>query len=238
MILQRVYKAVSVRPDADGYDIWLDDKLLHTPAGVALRLPTLTLAEAIAAEWQAQKKTIDLRLMPLFRLAATALDRVATEGDEVVDRLVAYGATDLLCYRVATPAELARRQAEAYQPALDWLAAQFGVSLAVTAELQGLEQPAAAFGNLRAAIVGRDCFALAGLQALTVDLGSVALALSVVEGAVSAEAALAISLTEETYQNERWGADAAALARRQRLREDVTAAGRFLALIPPRSPGS
>ncbi len=238
MILRRVYKAVSVRLDAKGYGIWLDDKPLHTPAGAPLRLPTHALAEAIAAEWQAQEKTIDPHLMPLFRLAATALDRVAVEGEKVVDRLAAYGATDLLCYRVATPAELACRQADACQPVLDWLAGRFGVSLAVTAELQGLKQPAAALANLRAAIAGRGCFALAALQALAADLGSIVLALSVVEGAVSAEAALAISLTEETYQNERWGVDAAALARRRRLREDVMAAGWFLALIAQQTPGS
>ena len=231
MIGRRVYKAVELVPEAEGFGIHLDDKILRTPAGAALWLPTRAVAEAIAAEWRAQEKAIDPRTMPLFGLAATALDRVLAEGDAVIDRLVAYGETDLLCYRVATPAELAARQAAAYQPVLDWLAARFGAALAVTVELQGLQQPAAALAALRAAIAGRDAFVLTALQVLAVDLGSVVLALAAVEGEASPEAALAVSLTEETYQNERWGVDEAALARRRRLQENVMAAARFLALV-------
>ena len=233
MIGQGDYDTVTVVPADGAFIVLLDEKPLRSPAGALLRLPTLALAQAVAEEWRAQGKAIDPLAMPQFRLAVTAIDRVRVEREAVLDRLAAYAETDLLCFRVSAPAELVARQVAAYQPALDWLAARFGVTLAVTSELRGPPHPSGARAGLRAAIEGRDDFTLGALQALTIDLGSVALALAVAEGALSAEAVLAVSLTEETYQNERWGFDAVAEAKRERLLQDVAAAARFLALIAP-----
>ena len=40
--------------------------------------------------------------------------------------IAAYGETDLLCYRAERPAELAQRQAAAWDPLLDWVAERHG----------------------------------------------------------------------------------------------------------------
>ena len=45
--------------------------------------------------------------------------------------VAAYGGTDLLCYRAEAPEELVRRQAEAWDPLLDWAADRYGARLAV-----------------------------------------------------------------------------------------------------------
>jgi len=44
-----------------------------------------------------------------MRLASTAIDRVAAQRQAVVDELVGYGETDLVCYRVERPAELGEK---------------------------------------------------------------------------------------------------------------------------------
>ncbi len=74
---------------------------LRSPAGSLLRLPTMSLASAIADEWRAQGDDIDPATMPLFSLAVTVIDRVTPQRDMVMAELAAYGGNDLLCYRDA-----------------------------------------------------------------------------------------------------------------------------------------
>ena len=117
-----------------------------------LAVPSRSLAEAIAAEWQAQGDEIVPSTMPLTQLAATALDRVDVRREEVINELAAYGSTELLCYRAEHPAELARREHEAWQPLLDWLALRFDASLAVTSGIVHKPQNPTALAALRTAI--------------------------------------------------------------------------------------
>ena len=71
---RRFYKTVTVTGDNA---IALDGKPIKTPMKAALRLPARVLAEAVAAEWEAQGAEINPASMPLTRLANTAIDRVA-----------------------------------------------------------------------------------------------------------------------------------------------------------------
>ena len=64
-------------PPRGGYAVRLDDKPVRTPARRVLAAPTLPLAQAIAAEWQAQRDLIDPAKMPLTRLANAIIDGVA-----------------------------------------------------------------------------------------------------------------------------------------------------------------
>jgi chaperone required for assembly of F1-ATPase len=68
------------------------------------------------------------------------------------------------------------------------------------------------------------------LQALTQGLGSVVLALAVVEGALGPAEAAELALLDELYQARLWGEDAEAVRRREAIRADVEASARFLAL--------
>src|SRR5580693_3421060 len=74
---RRFYATAATAAVADGYAVRLDDKPVHTPARRLLAAPTLALAEAIAAEWQAQQDVIDPAKMPLTRLANAIIDGVA-----------------------------------------------------------------------------------------------------------------------------------------------------------------
>src|ERR1700732_4362831 len=76
----------------------LDGKPVRTPARRVLATPTLALAEAIAAEWQAQQDVIDPAKMPLTRLANAIIDGVADAPLPVADEIAKYLASDLLFY--------------------------------------------------------------------------------------------------------------------------------------------
>jgi chaperone required for assembly of F1-ATPase len=148
----------------------------------------------------------------------------------MVAGLAKYGETDLLCYRAEDPA-LAALQAQAWQPVLDWVAARHGAALRVTTGVMPLAQPAAGLAALRAAVAAHGVEELAALGVAVPALGSLVLALALSDGAVSAARAHALSVLDETFQEQRWGVDPEALARRARAAADVALAERFLALV-------
>ncbi len=225
----RIYKRVAVAANDAGHGVMLDGRPARTPAKRPLVLPNTALAEAVAAEWEAQDREVRPETMPLTRLAAAAID-MAGRRAQVADEVGAYAATDLVCHRSDHPADLMARQREAGQPLLDWVAARYGARLAVTTGVMPSAQPDAALDALRAAVAEFDNVALAALHALTAALGSLVIALALAEGRIDADEAWRASQIDERFQAERWGEDAEAAGRRARLRDDVSAAARFLAL--------
>jgi chaperone required for assembly of F1-ATPase len=230
-VSRRFYKSVSVRPEGEGFAVFLDERQLKTPAKRPLVLPTAALAEAIAEEWAGQGDAIKPLTMPLTRLTYTALDRLAEDPSKAIDEAAAYGGTDLVCYRASHPAPLVRRQAEGWQPLLEWLSRRYDVALAVTSGIMAIRQSDEALVRLKAVVAARDPLRLAALHALTTASGSLVIALAVAEGEIDAGQAFDLSHIDETVQAEQWGEDAEAAAAREAVRQDILASGRFLALL-------
>lgn len=231
VLRKRVYKHVAVQALAEGYGVTLDGKPVRTPRHHVLVLPTRQLAEAVAAEWEAQGPELDPLAMPLMRLAGSAIDLVVPNRAEVIERTVAYGGTDLLCYRADAPAELAQRQSEAWQSVVDWATLRYDAPLKVTAGVMAIQQPIEALGALARAVESYDDMRLTALAAAAAACGSLLLALALAEGRIDADAAWALSQLDETFQIEQWGEDPEARKRRETLRNDIVAAGRFLELL-------
>ncbi len=226
----RFYRAVAVVPAGDEYGVALDGRPVRTPAGTILAVPTEALALALADEWEAQEGDIRPDTMPLTRLAGTAADRIGPAREDVVAQARAYAATDLLCYRVASPADLAARQEGEWQPLLDWAAEVYGARLAVTTGITPVAQPQAAVDALAAAVAALDDLELAAVATAVAACGSLVVALALAAGRIDADRAFAVSQLDETHQMERWGEDAEAMERRHNLRADIDAVARFLAL--------
>ncbi|MGB8839635.1 MAG: ATPase, partial [Aliidongia sp.] len=76
-------------------------------------------------------------------------------------------------------------------------------------------------------------FTLAAIADLTACCGSLILALALWEGRLDAAGAYEAALLDESFQNESWGEDAEAAVRQRRLKDDIAAGARFLALLRP-----
>jgi chaperone required for assembly of F1-ATPase len=226
--MRRFYKQVSVTPDGG---IALDGRPVRTPGRVPLVAPTSALADAIAAEWAAQGEQLDPRTMRFTGLANAAIDRVGADPDSFARGLSIYGESDLLCYRAENPEPLIRRQAEAWDPLLDWAASRYDVAFNVTAGIVHLAQPPATLERLAAATAARDAFALAGLSPLVTISGSLVAALAVAEGAMAPDAVWSATIVDELWQAEFWGEDALAAQTMAARREEFMAATDFLALL-------
>lgn len=217
---RRFWKAVSIREaDGGGHEVFLDERALRTPGKLPLILPTATLAEALAQEWQAQADLIQPQTMPLTRAANSAIERVSTQFEAVADMLAEYGGTDLLSYRATEPAALIALQADSWDPLLDWARSDLGVDLRVTQGVIPVAQDPADMARLRALLTDFDVFGLTALHDLVTLPGSLILGLAVVRGHLDADQSFAFSRIDEEFQAAQWGRDdeAAEAAEARRL---------------------
>ena len=229
--LKRFYDAVTVTKDPGGFGIALDRRPLRTPARAPLLLPSRALAEAIAGEWAAQGKLVVPASMVLTRLANTALDRVAGREHKVAAEIAAYAGCDLLCYRAEAPARLVERQAAAWDPPLAWAAKRLGGQFICQNRLVHQPQSPAALAALRRDLGRQGPFRLAALHTITTLTGSAILALALLDGHLSPDAAWAAAHVDEDWQIEQWGSDADAQARRAARAHEFDCAMRLLGFL-------
>jgi chaperone required for assembly of F1-ATPase len=227
---KRFWKEATVEGCDGGFTVRLDGRAVKTPLRTPLVVPTLALAQAIADEWQAQEGKVKPETMPCTRTANSALDKVAPQFDEVAGLLLAYGASDLLCYRAANPAALTARQAEAWDPLLQWAREALRAPLVVTTGVMPVEQPAESMAALRALVWRQTPFQLAAFHDLVAISGSLVLALAVTEGRLTVEQAWTLSRQDETWQAEHWGEDEEAAESEDLRRGGFLHAGRFYGL--------
>ena len=190
-----------------GFAVDLDDRAVKTPYETPLILPTRGLAELVAAEWQAQTDRIDPTTMPATRAANSAIDKVTPQREAVAAMLSAYGENDLLCYRADGPEELVARQAEAWDPWLEWSRQALDAPLRVTTGIMPIEQPPDSLDRLRAQVDRLDAWELTGFHDLVQLSGSLVLALAVARRKLEADDAWQISRVDERFQAEQWGED-------------------------------
>ncbi len=210
-----------------GFTVTLDGREVKTPAKAALVVPTLTMADAVAAEWDAQVDLIDPRTMPVTRGANAAIDKVATQFDEVVALLADYGDCDLLCYRAAGPQALVMRQAEHWDPLLDWAANTYGTRLFVGEGVMHVPQTRAAQARFRAELRALTSFQLAAAHDLISLSGSLVIALAVMRDQITPFDGWRYSRIDEHWQFEQWGHDEDAEAQEAIKHEAFLAAARF-----------
>ncbi|AWN39460.1 ATP12 family chaperone protein [Methylobacterium durans] len=228
---KRFYREAGIAPGEGGFRLTLDGRPANTPARNPLAVPGRDLAEAIAAEWQAQDEIIDPARMPVTRLVNTAIDGVAPRRDAVIDDLAAYAGTDLLAYRAESPERLVAAQAEAWDPVLDWARDALGARLILSEGVMHVTQPEESVAALRRAIAAAEGpFRLAALHTMTTLTGSLLLALAVLNGHLSPDEAWAAAHVDETFQAGVWGRDAEAEARLALRRAEFDASAKVAAL--------
>ena len=219
---RRFWTAADIRAAADGWEVVLDGTPLRTPGKLPLVLPTEELAREVAAEWNAQTDLIAPATMPLTRAVNSAVERVTPQHGAVAAMLAEYGGSDLLCYRASAPQALVARQAEAWDPLLDWAAQDSGARLTTTQDIAHVAQPPQALDTMRQRVEALDPFALTALHDLVTLPGSLVLGLAVLAGRIDASEAHRLSRIDEAFQAEQWGSDdeaeAAAEARHAAMR--------------------
>ena len=225
--MKRFWTEAAVARTEGGFSVVLDGRPIRTPGRQPLDLPTQALAEAMAAEWAAQEEVVDPRRMPFTRTANSAIDKVRPQHDAVADMLAAYGETDLLCHRAERPAELAIRQAKAWDPLLDWAEEEYGARLHPTVGVMPIAQDGQALSRLTAAVRALSAFELAAFHDLVALSGSLIIGFAAARQRRPIEALWDASRVDEIWQIEQWGEDAEAAEDAAAKRDAFLHAGRF-----------
>jgi len=232
--LKRFYKDAGVAETEDGFAILLDGKQVKTPSRRALAAPDRSIAEAIAAEWQAQPELINPSTMPLTRLANSVVDAVVERVDAVTDDVARYFESDLLFYRASHPDALVAREAQHWDPVLFWAADTLGAHFILAEGIVHVRQPAPAVAAARAALPS-DPWSIAAFHVVTTITGSALLGLALTHGLLDADQVWAAAHVDEDWNIAQWGVDEEVAARRAAKHVDFAASARVLALLAPRS---
>ncbi|HTS39279.1 MAG TPA: ATP12 family protein [Xanthobacteraceae bacterium] len=221
---RRFYQCAEVGEGRRGFDILLDGKPVRTPARRTLAVPNDRLAQAIAAEWEAQREVVDPATMPLTRLANSIIDGVTDAPAPVADEVANYLASDLILYRAQGPEGLRALQQQHWDPVLTWARDSFDARFILTEGVMPMAQPESALANARKSIP-TDVWRLGALHSVTTLTGSALLALALLHGRLDVSTVWAAAHVDEDFQMAQWGRDHFMLERREfRFREMQAAA--------------
>jgi len=222
---KRFYQEVTVAEADNSFAIRLDGRPIKTPGKRQLALPTRAAAELIASEWRRQVDEINPATMPVTRMANTAIDGIENEIDAVLDDVVKFAETDLLCYRADGPKSLVEVQAAHWDPVLAWAAQTLGARFILAEGIVHREQPRTAIEAYAGTLdKHRTALKLAALHTITTLTGSALLALAFAEGRLTAAEAWKAAHVDEDWNISQWGEDAEAHARRETRWSEMQAA--------------
>ncbi|NPU13563.1 ATPase [Bradyrhizobium sp. 83002] len=224
---KRFYKEAGIAAADGGFHVTLDGRPIRTPSGRLVVVPVKELAEAVAAEWQAQGESIDPTKMPLTRFANSVVQSVVDRVEDVREDIAKYLQSDLLFYRAANPEALVAREAEHWDPVLDWVRDNLGAHFILSEGVMHVSQPDAAVQAARSALPTGP-WTVAAAHVVTTLTGSALLALALVHGVRDAGQVWAAAHVDEDWNVAQWGADEEAMSRRAAKQIDYQAAVRIL----------
>ena len=229
---KRFYKEAAVAEHEGKFGVELDGRVVKTPARKSLLLPTRAAAQLVADEFAAQEKEIDPASMPTTRIANTAIDGIVADPQAVLEDVLRFASSDMLCYRAGSPERLAARQTELWDPVIDWAASELGARFLLAEGVMHVGQPREALAAFSAHLGQfRDPFAIAALHTITTLSGSAILALAVAKGEITGAHAWKLAHVDEDWTIEHWGEDAEAAERRSKRERELMAAVRLLEAV-------
>lgn len=231
---KRFYAQATVEDTPEGFAVHLDGKNVRTPGRALLALPTRVAAGLVAEEFMAQGETVDPFSMPVLRLVNTAIDGVSSDMQAVLEDVMRFSSSDLVCYRAGTPDALVARQAASWDPVLDWAHTAMGARFFLGEGVMHVEQPREAVSAVGIWLKQREePFRLSAIHLMTTLTGSALLAIAVEAGAFTPDEAWSAAHVDEDWTIEKWGEDAEAAERRRLRRRDFDAAVALARALTP-----
>ncbi|EOA17030.1 hypothetical protein CARUB_v10005262mg [Capsella rubella] len=209
---KRFYKNVTTREadDGNGWTVMLDYRTLKTPSKRPLKLRSLALAKAIAAEWEYQlTEGIRPFTMPLMRLACTALERVPLTRSKIIEHLSRKLHQDLVFFRAPEDNDLTSDvhdiQVERIDPLIEWVESEFGVKPKVYSSIFGGKQDDKLVKAVEDLLKKTSDGELASIDALQASAHSIVIALGIFRGKLQIDDAIKLIRLEEDLQVNKWG---------------------------------
>lgn len=204
--VKRFYKRTNILSSGDKYEIILDQRKLKTPQGRVFEVNSKPLALAVAAEWDAQKETIDRSSMHLTALCNTVLDNPQNRSKiDLVNHIVNCLEMDTVLFYSSEVDELYSLQVEKWGPIVRWFREHYNVDIAST---QSIEAPVVSVETKAALtrhLLSHNFNSVYGLVYAVDGLKSVILTLAAATRVINIPEAVSLSRLEEEYQISYWG---------------------------------
>src|ERR1700751_4300135 len=234
---KRLYPSAAVgEAESGGFTVTLDNRPIRTPSGRIVAIPSREIAQAVAAEWEAQKETIDPLTMPMTRFANSVVEAVVDQAGAVADDIAKYFNSDLLFYRAGHPEGLVAREAKHWDPVLFWAADELGAHFILAEGIVHVRQPDQAVAAARAALPD-DPWSIAATHVVTTLTGSALLALALAHGVRDADQVWAAAHVDEDWNAEQWGTDEESVRAREARLVDFRAAVQILKAVAGKGAG-
>jgi len=226
---KRFYTEATVGEHETGFTVLLDGRMTRTPARKILAVGNRGIADALAAEWNAQSVEINPAAMPLTRLVNSALDRVFDQMAAVREDIVRHAGSDLILYRAEGPRSLIEAEDRAWTPILARSERALQTRFILAEGIVHVAQHPATLAAVADAVASFEALPLAALHTMTTLTGSALIALAFARGDLSAEAAWDAAHVDEDWQASHWGRDEQAFAERALRWREMQAAATVLA---------
>ncbi len=228
--MKRFYEKVQISQSGLSYEVRLDGNPLKTPLKTIMYLPTEALAKKIADEWSMIKTEIFLEQMPIFSLAATAIDRVVLQQSSLSAEMQNYIMNDLLCYRESYDSKLYEHQNKKWDPWLKWSKKNFNFDLKTTKGVIPINQDTQNSKLLLKLTSQMDIWHFTCFVKATTLAGSAILALAFIKKKLTVDELFSLCFLDELYQIEKWGEDEEAYQKRSAVKTELYNVSDFLRL--------
>lgn len=228
---KRFYKNVSVEDNSGKFRVLLDGKMINTPFKNPFEFTNEKIANAISCEWDNQKEEIFINNMPLTQISNTLIDQVRGNRKDIIDALLTYIHTDLLCYRASEPKDLYSLQNEKWQPLLDWLKLDYNIDFKVTTSILPNRQDDHIEKSIKNLLYDMNDDLLGLCLMAATSCGSLITALALVKGKINSKSASYIAMLDEYYQMEQWGEDQNIKDKFDILSKDLTSIENYISFM-------
>ncbi len=156
-----------------------------------------------------------------------ATRELAKNKKKAIDKLVQFAVTDMLLFW-GTEEELIARQEKVWTPIVAWANQTLNTDFINTHGLDIPEKNQTSACRLKHFLEQLSDKEFAAFYAAAITMRSVLLAAALVKGRISAKEAFEAAFLEELWQNESWGVDEEAAARREEFRQELQKIEDFL----------
>lgn len=204
--VKRFYRKTNIVSSDGKYEVTLDQRKLKTPRGRIFQVNSKPLALAVAAEWDAQKETIERESMHLTALCNTIQDNPHNNTKiDIVNHVVNCLQMDTILYQSRENEELFKLQKEQWDPIIQWFCDRFAVDMMKTESIQEPVISLETKTTLARHLMSYNHSATQGFMYGVDAIKSVILTLAAAERSISIVDAVRLSRLEEDYQTSHWG---------------------------------
>ncbi|KAJ6649694.1 ATP synthase mitochondrial F1 complex assembly factor 2 [Pseudolycoriella hygida] len=204
---KRFYKNTNVVYSGNNqYEITLDNRKLKTPNGAQFVVRSEPLAIAVAAEWNAQKETVERSTMHLTALCSTAIDNPnRLTKEDMVNFMLNFVPTDTVLFHSSEDDELYKVQCRDWDPVIKWFNDRYETDLKKSRDISSPVLAGESKMNISKYLMSYDLTSMHGFVFAVDVLKSIVLAFACIDRYLTVEQAVRLSRLEEEFQITHWG---------------------------------